>query len=67
VLVVTSSEAIDSVVASFDGDARRRLFASARVLAPHERIVARARAAGFADVRLTALDIDAIRQAARAQ
>jgi hypothetical protein len=37
------------------------------VLAPHERIVTRARAAGFTDVRLMPLDIDAIRQAALAQ
>jgi len=38
-----------------------------RVLASHERIVTRLRAAGFADVRFTSLDVDSIRKAAFAQ
>lgn len=67
VLLVTSSEAVDAVLAQLDADGSRSLRAKARVIAPHERIVARARAAGFADVRRVPLEIDAIRQAALAQ
>lgn len=67
VLLVTSSEAVDTVLAQLDADGSLGLRDRARVVAPHERIVARARAAGFADVRLVPLEIDAIRQAALAQ
>lgn len=66
-LVMTSSEAVDTVLAQLDADGGLGLRERARVIAPHERIVARARAAGFADVRLVPLEIDAIRQAALAQ
>lgn len=67
VLVITSSEAVDAVVAQLEAAHASGLVDSARVLAPHERIVARARAAGFTDVRFAPLEIEAIRQAALAQ
>jgi uroporphyrinogen-III synthase len=67
VLVITSSEAVDAVVAQLDRIESRGLLRSARVVAPHERIVARARDAGFADVRFVPLEVEAIRQAAVAQ
>ncbi len=66
VVLFTSSEAVDTFVGRLDPGGRA-LLGAARVLAPHERIVARARAAGFTDVHLATLDIDAIRQAALAQ
>lgn len=67
VLLVTSSEAVDALAAQVEPVTGRAWLLRSRVLASHERIVTRLRAAGFADVRFTSLDVDSIRKAAFAQ
>jgi uroporphyrinogen-III synthase len=67
VLVVASSEAVDALRAAFDTIGSFVWLRSGRALAPHERIAERLRACGFTDVRIVALDSEAILQAARAR
>ncbi len=69
-LVITSSEAVDSLLgaahAQPDGAAVARWLQRGRALALHPRIVARLQAAGFADTACVPCDIDALRAAADA-
>jgi uroporphyrinogen-III synthase len=67
VLVVASSEAVDAVLKQLDPVVDPQWTRSALALASHERIGVRLRAAGFANVKFVALEVEAIRQAAFAQ
>jgi len=67
VLVVASSEAVETVIGLLDPIVGATWSRGALALASHERIAQRLRAAGFAEVRIAALDAEAIRKAALTQ
>lgn len=67
VLVIASSEAVAAVLEQLDRVVDPAWTRSAPVLASHERVAARLRSAGFANVKVVALEAEAIRHAAFAQ
>ena len=63
VLVVASSEAVETLISQLDPIVGTDWTLSAFALASHERIAQRLRVAGFAEVKVATSDVEAIRKA----